>query len=127
MPRLSVEDQFKKLQKQKIAIQQLEQTILDKDTKKSLQRVVAVIEKAVAAAFSIASEGAPKKRGRPAGSGAVAKTGKRKSKLAGVKVAPKYRNPADKNQTWTGRGRMPLWAAEMYEADTLHKALIKKR
>ena len=54
MPRISVEDQFKKLQKQKIAIEQLEKTILDKDTKKSLQRVVAVIEKAVAAAFAIA-------------------------------------------------------------------------
>ena len=25
------------------------------------------------------------------------------------KVAPKYRNPADPTETWTGRGRMPLW------------------
>ena len=24
-------------------------------------------------------------------------------------VAAKYRNPADAAQTWTGRGRMPLW------------------
>jgi DNA-binding protein H-NS len=23
--------------------------------------------------------------------------------------APKYRNPADADQTWTGRGRIPLW------------------
>ena len=127
MPRLSVEDQFKKLQKQKIAIEQLEKTILDKDTRKSLQRVVAVIEKAVAAAFAIASEGTAKKRGRPAGSGVTAKKGKRTSKLAGTKVPPKYRNPSDKSLTWTGRGRMPLWAAELYEAGTLDKALIKKR
>ncbi len=27
------------------------------------------------------------------------------------KVAPKYRNPADATQTWTGRGRQPLWVA----------------
>lgn len=27
------------------------------------------------------------------------------------KVAPKYRNPADTTQTWTGRGRQPLWVA----------------
>ena len=27
------------------------------------------------------------------------------------KVAPKYRNPADAAQTWTGRGRQPLWVA----------------
>ena len=24
-------------------------------------------------------------------------------------VAPKYANPEDKSQTWTGRGRKPLW------------------
>jgi DNA-binding protein H-NS len=27
------------------------------------------------------------------------------------KVAPKYRNPSDASQTWTGRGRQPLWVA----------------
>ena len=31
------------------------------------------------------------------------------SKLKGKKVAPKYRNPANKTETWTGRGRKPLW------------------
>jgi DNA-binding protein H-NS len=25
------------------------------------------------------------------------------------KVAPKYRNPADPSQTWSGRGRQPRW------------------
>lgn len=45
--------------------------------------------------------------------------GKRSSKTAAPKkprgnkgkVAPKYRNPADPAQTWTGRGRQPLWVA----------------
>jgi DNA-binding protein H-NS len=32
----------------------------------------------------------------------AAKTGKRT-------VAPKYRNPEDPSQTWTGRGKRPLW------------------
>ena len=27
-------------------------------------------------------------------------------------VAPKYRNPADVMQTWTGRGRKPTWVVE---------------
>lgn len=27
-------------------------------------------------------------------------------------VAPKYANPADKNQTWTGRGRKPKWVVD---------------
>ncbi len=30
-----------------------------------------------------------------------------------VKTAPpRYRNPADSGQTWTGRGRQPRWIAE---------------
>ncbi|WP_108485070.1 H-NS family nucleoid-associated regulatory protein [Oceaniglobus ichthyenteri] len=33
------------------------------------------------------------------------KSGKKK----GQKNPPKYRNPADPSQTWTGRGRQPAW------------------
>ena len=28
------------------------------------------------------------------------------------KVAPKYRDPENKRNTWSGRGRMPLWLVE---------------
>lgn len=31
----------------------------------------------------------------------------------GSKVAPKYRNPADAKQTWSGRGLPPRWMAEL--------------
>jgi DNA-binding protein H-NS len=34
---------------------------------------------------------------------------RRKNGAARGKVAPKYRNPADPTDTWTGRGRMPPW------------------
>lgn len=34
-----------------------------------------------------------------------------KSTLKGSTVAPKYRNPEDPAQTWTGRGRQPGWFA----------------
>lgn len=27
----------------------------------------------------------------------------------GAKVAPKYRNPSNPSETWTGRGRAPRW------------------
>ena len=27
-------------------------------------------------------------------------------------VAPKYANPKNRSETWTGRGRKPLWVAE---------------
>jgi DNA-binding protein H-NS len=33
-------------------------------------------------------------------------------KEGGQKVAPRYRNPKDSAQTWTGRGRQPRWIAE---------------
>ncbi|WP_414614043.1 H-NS histone family protein, partial [Stenotrophomonas muris] len=29
------------------------------------------------------------------------------------KVAPKYRNPANPKETWTGRGKQPRWMAEL--------------
>lgn len=31
------------------------------------------------------------------------------SKMAGTKVAPKYRNPANEAETWSGRGKQPRW------------------
>ena len=37
-------------------------------------------------------------------------------KSAGKTSVPKYRNPADPTQTWTGRGRKPGW---------IHAALAK--
>lgn len=33
-------------------------------------------------------------------------------KRARVKVAPKYRDPDNRRNTWSGRGRMPRWLAE---------------
>jgi DNA-binding protein H-NS len=37
----------------------------------------------------------------------------RNSKLKGRKVRPKYHNPDKRSETWTGRGRMPLWMAAL--------------
>ncbi|GJJ01176.1 MULTISPECIES: H-NS family nucleoid-associated regulatory protein [unclassified Duganella] len=31
-------------------------------------------------------------------------------------VAPRYRNPADATQLWTGRGRQPKWVKDWLEA-----------
>ncbi|HEY4559666.1 MAG TPA: H-NS histone family protein [Lysobacter sp.] len=45
-----------------------------------------------------------------AGAGATArKTTRKPSKMAGSKVAPKYRNPDNANETWSGRGKQPRW------------------
>jgi len=32
--------------------------------------------------------------------------------LDGADVLPRYRNPDDASQTWSGRGRQPKWVAE---------------
>jgi len=32
--------------------------------------------------------------------------------LDGAAVLPRYRNPDDPSQTWSGRGRQPKWVAE---------------
>ncbi len=122
MARLSLQDQFAKLQKQKSEIDKLQAIVVDKDAKKSLAKIIAVIEKAVELAHRIAVHQSAGKGGAMAGKRARKSAA---SKLAGRKIPPKYRNPKDKAQTWTGRGRMPLWAAEMHAAGRLGRALIK--
>jgi DNA-binding protein H-NS len=34
----------------------------------------------------------------------------------GATVAPRYRNPADASQLWTGRGRKPKWVKDWVDA-----------
>ena len=35
--------------------------------------------------------------------------GRGRSSLKGRKIAPKYANPANRMETWSGRGRKPKW------------------
>lgn len=37
--------------------------------------------------------------------------GTAKKAKSGGKVAPKYRNPSNPTETWTGRGKQPRWLA----------------
>jgi len=68
--------------------------------------------------------------GKPARGGA-AKTPRapKKASAAGKprgKVPAKYRNPANASQTWTGRGRQPLWVAEAIGSGKSLDALLIK-
>jgi DNA-binding protein H-NS len=47
----------------------------------------------------------------------------RKTKRAGAKVAPKYRNPANPTQTWSGRGKRPHWFNDALKAGKKEKDL----
>ena len=61
-------------------------------------------------------------RGRKAATKASPKAGRKLGK-----VAPKYRNPANTKDTWTGRGRKPRWMAELVAAGKkVEDFLIKK-
>ena len=58
----------------------------------------------------------------------VAKAGKpAKTAKAVKKVAPKYRNPDDQQDTWSGRGRKPLWmVAQLKKGKKAEEFLIKQ-
>ena len=43
---------------------------------------------------------------------AADKPNKAKAKKSRGKVAPKYKNPANGSETWTGRERQPRWVAD---------------
>ncbi len=79
---------------------------LEQVSSREMDMAIKAAEKAAAAhGFSLAQltggeTAAPKKRGRKPGP----KVGK--PKKAG---APRYKNPADASQTWTGKGRQPEW------------------
>lgn len=63
----------------------------------------------------------PAKAGRAPKKAAAAPSSKPRGK-----VPAKYRNPANTAQTWTGRGRQPLWVAEAIGAGkSLDSLLIK--
>jgi len=57
---------------------------------------------------------------------APAKAPRAARKGAGGKVPPKYRNPANPAETWTGRGKQPRWlAAQVANGRKLEDFLIK--
>jgi DNA-binding protein H-NS len=52
--------------------------------------------------------------------------GRGAAKSAKRKVAPKYRNPSDASQTWSGRGRQPHWYAAAIKAGKSERSLLIK-
>lgn len=63
-------------------------------------------------------------KGAPGRTGTTAKAGK--ARKSGGKVAPKYRDPANSANTWTGRGKQPRWLAAYTSAGRkLEDFLIK--
>ncbi len=57
---------------------------------------------------------------------AATKTPRRKVTKIGTtrKVPPKYRNPDDHDQTWTGRGKAPLWFSALISSGKTREDLL---
>ena len=100
----------KELEKLKVDVEKALERLAEKDKKAAL----AAAEKAAAAhGFSLAEitgDTAPKRGRKP-------KTGPK------TPSAPKYKNPANPDQTWTGKGRQPGWFKSAIQTGTTPEAM----
>jgi DNA-binding protein H-NS len=120
MARTTVANQLAAIRKQRELLDKKEQALKSKSHDKVLAQIVNMAKEAGLTAADITkalSSGKPVKT-------AKAPKAAKKGGLAGKKVAPKYRNPANSEQTWTGRGVSPTWVQALKAAGTLDTALI---
>ncbi len=75
-----------------------------------------------------AKKAAPAKKATKKATKKAAKAAKAaKPRKPGKKVAPKYRNPANAKELWSGRGKQPRWLAELVsKGKKVEEFLIKK-
>lgn len=120
MARTTVANQLAAIRKQRELLDKKEQALKSKSHDKVLAQIVTLAKQAGLTAADITQA---LSSGKAAKAGKAPKAGK-KGALAGKKVAPKYRNPANAEQTWTGRGVSPTWVQALKAAGTLESALI---
>ncbi|TXH88221.1 MAG: H-NS histone family protein [Rhodoferax sp.] len=127
MARTTLETQLAKLRKQREAIEAKEKALLARANDKVIAEIVALAKKhnVTIEELSDAMDTAKRKRSAK-GTRHAAKAPRKAAKTADkrAKVAPKYRNPANAAETWTGRGRTPLWVQALKTAGQLETAVI---
>jgi len=120
MARTTVANQLAAIRKQRELLDKKEQALKSKSHDKVLATIASMAKEAgltaadISEALAVAKPSKATKKPKAAQKGA----------LAGKKVAPKYRNPANPEQTWTGRGVSPTWVQALKAAGTLEAALI---
>ena len=127
MARATVEAQLAKLKKQREAIEAKEKALLAKANDKVIAEIVALAKKHSVTIDDLSDAMDTAKRKRSAkGTRHVEKAPRKAAKTSDkrAKVAPKYRNPTNTEQTWTGRGISPAWIKALKDAGTLDTALI---
>lgn len=128
MSKLTTASQIAKLKSQIKKLEEKETLIAARNQNKALSKILAL---AKSSELTIEQIKTAMSKGVRAVKATKSKKASRvaagsKSKLAGRKVAPKYRNPANKLETWAGRGRAPKWAAALQTAGKLDSALISQ-
>lgn len=118
MSHTSVAVQLEKLRKKRKALERKEKALLSRASDRALAKIVHIAREAGLSAPAIV---AALNTGGPQSAAQLAISS---TATASRKIAPKYRNPEDATQTWTGRGRPPLWALALREAGRLDEALI---
>ncbi|MEY2622455.1 MAG: hypothetical protein RIT26_2275 [Pseudomonadota bacterium] len=120
MPRITVASQLEKIRAARAKLEREEKKLLSRTHDKALGQIVQIARDAGLNIEQIAAALGGKTRAKSAKSGG--KTAR--SSTAGRKVAPKYRDPANPQNTWTGRGRMPRWVADLEAKGELASAAI---
>lgn len=117
----NTQSQIAKLKKQLDALMKKENAIKNKTHEKTLAQIVKLAKDNAITAKDIEAAMGSAKAKKATKAKAV---GAKKSTLKGAKVAPKYRNPSNHEQTWSGRGVTPKWVAELKTEGKLETALI---
>ncbi len=116
----SVASQLAKLRKEREALEKREKALQARTHSRAIEKILVIAKDAALTAADItAAMGSGKKKTAKSKS-----VGANKSPVSRGKVAPKYRNPANASQTWTGRGKSPVWVQALKVAGTLDAALI---
>jgi DNA-binding protein H-NS len=115
--------QIVKLMKQLEALKKKESAVKSKKQEKALAQIVKLAKENAISAKDIEAAMGSTKAKKATKAKAV---GAKKSTLKGAKVAPKYRNPSNHEQTWSGRGVTPKWVAELKTEGKLESALIQQ-
>ena len=114
--------QLADLRKQREALLKKQQRLQSKTQTTALAKILRIIKE-----YGLSAQDIQKALGghvpTQSTKGKTTKSAK-KSAVGTKKVAPKYRNPANPEQTWTGRGVSPVWVRDLKAANQLDTAKI---
>jgi DNA-binding protein H-NS len=118
----NTQSQIAKLKKQLDALLKKENAIKTKTHEKTLAQIVKLAKENAISAKDIEAAIGSSKAKKATKPKATAK----KSNLKGKTVAPKYQNPTNHAETWTGRGIAPKWIQTLKAEGKLDSALIQQ-